>query len=460
MPNQLDAVLQRIRAHAFGQLPHDARTVTNLHIDERIIPPGETIGPARQKITAPKPSVLVFADDQPMTDYSHRCRYLFYDATSGDLVREAPAQFPPYSAPKPTFKLFHEPVKLAALRFPVGLKPYHRCPILIPDGQRYAILYSGMSNVRHLNNLEFLYRTLIDHYSFKSANIYVLNYDGTLRSQDGVPPPYVGDGTAYRMHITGPGTRGGLESAIDDVKGRLKSHDTLFLYTGNHGGWDNTPGSADLCTYPSWDGYHAVDLASKISQLPKFRSLLVMMSQCHSGGFNTPIVNASPATSTSVAASVIEAESSSVTYDFNIFAREWTSAQSGHDPYNHGLPANPDSNGNGAIEAQEAFDYAYARRPAGNDPLFTKNATGGAIALGQAYTRVSWWCPIIFRAVEKHFPPIPPEEYYARIQAAQPELTRIANELEVQTNKLEHEYAAKVDKAVADVAKKAIARPA
>ena len=41
------------------------------------------------------------------------------------------------------------------------------------------ILYSGMSNMRHLNDLEFCYRMLIDRYAFDPKNIYVLNYDGT-----------------------------------------------------------------------------------------------------------------------------------------------------------------------------------------------------------------------------------------------------------------------------------------
>lgn len=457
MPTPLEPILQKIRAHAVRQLPTAARMKVNLHVDERVIPAGEMIGPKRQNITLKNESILVFADDLPMADFSHPCRYLLYDP-KGNFTSEVKAQYPPYSAAKPTFKIFHEPVKIISGRIVVNPIRYHRCPILIPDGARYAILFSGMSNVRHLNNLEFLYRTLIDDYAIKPANIYVLNYDGTLKSQDGVAGNFV-DGTPYQMHVTGQGSRAALEAAIDDVKGRLKANDLLFLYTSNHGGYDNIPGSADLCTYPNWDGYHAADLASKLGTLPHIRNLLVMMSQCHSGGFNTPICNASTADATSVAASVTEQESSYVTMDFNTFGKEWTSAQATCDPWGHPLAPSPDSDGDGAIESHEAFDYAYAHRPAGNDPVFTTKGAGSEIKLGQAYKAVSWWCPIIFKAVEKHILPLPPEEYYAHMHAIEPELTKLAAQLDVQSNKLQAEYAAKVEKAVAAAVERMIAQP-
>lgn len=447
---KLESILQRVREHAIRQLSFQARATTNLHVDERVIPAGETLGPRRQDIITKRPSVLVFADDQPAADFSHPCRYLLYEAGNGNFYSEVAAQFPPYSrARSKTLRVFHQPVTLEPgiiARIPGNR---YRCPILIPDGQRYAVLFSGMSNVRHLNNLEFVYRTLVDDYAFDAKNIYVLNYDGSLDSQDGVPASYVADGTPHRMHITGAGTRTDLEAAINDVKGRLKSDDLLFLYTGNHGGWENIPASADLCTYPDWDGYHASDLASALSHLPHFRSFLVMMSQCHSGGFNSPILAASPADATSVAAAVSEPNTSSVSNDWNFFARDWTSAEAGHDPYMNPLAFNPDGNGDSAIQAEEAFSYAYTLRAAGNDPVFSENSeAGGDVTLGQAYTVVSWWCPIIFRAVEPYLH-LPPEEYYAKLHAAQPQLTRLARELDAQSNHLQDEYRKKIQQIIA-----------
>jgi len=444
MDAELNRVLEHVRAHAFSQLAFEVRHTTNLYLDERIIQPGEMIGPRRRQISVDRPSVFVFADDRPDADFSHPCRYLLYDAKNGDLHHEVHAQFPPYLTKSPTFKTFHEPVQLKT--HPVIYHPpfrYH-CPIVIPDGKRYAVLFSGMSNARHLNNLEFMFRMLVDEYAFNTADIYVLNYDGTLNSQDGTPASWVGDGTAFRMTIHGNGTRTDFEGVIDELKGRIKTRDLLFVYTANHGGWDNIPGSADLCTYPNWDGYHAADLASKLGELPHLRNLLVVMSQCHSGGFNDPIIAASTADATSVAAAASEPNVSTVSYDWNYFGRDWTSAQVGHDPYNNALAYNPDTDGNGKIEAEEAFDYAFSQHVAGDDPVFSENAeSGGDIVLGQRYTTVSWWCPIIFEAVEPHFP-IPPEEYYRRLQKIQPALSKLSMELDARSNALRKEYQTKV----------------
>ena len=46
---------------------------------------------------------------------------------------------------------------------------------------RHAILFSGMSFKRHVNGLEFCYRTLVDQLGFATDAIHVLNYDGSLR---------------------------------------------------------------------------------------------------------------------------------------------------------------------------------------------------------------------------------------------------------------------------------------
>jgi peptidase C13-like protein len=441
-----DPILERVRAHAYSQLPFEQKGKTNLYLDEKVIQPRKVIGPRRQGIVVKRPSYLVFVDEHPSSDWSHPCRYLFYDEKTGELDSEVRAQFPPYvTAQESTLTAFHEPIPLKTTSTIFHLPIFYRCPVRIPDGQRYAILFSGMSNVRHLNNLEFMYRMLVDDYSFNSKNIYVLNYDGALNCQDGVPASYVGDGTAFRMNIQGAGTRAEFESAIDDVKGRIKARDLLFIYTSNHGGWDNTPGSADLCTYPSWDGYHAADLSSKLGELPHFRNLLVVMSQCHSGGFNSPIISASTADATSVSASVSEPNVSSVSNDWNFFGRDWASAQVGHDPYNNPLAYNPDANGNGIIEAEEAFNYAYAERASGNDPVFSENSeAGGDIALGQQYVTWGWWCRLFYEAVVPYHIHLPPEEYYARLHKIQPHLSKLTSELDKQSNTLRVEYQKKV----------------
>lgn len=449
-------VLQRVRLHAFENLPFHMRETTNLHLDEHIYEKGEHIGPAFQKAIVEKPSILVFADDNPRANFGHDCRYLLYDAESGQFHREIQARFPPTGdARKPrALRAFHEPVRFISdvIRFRPPW-PKWRCPIILPDGTRYAILYSGMSNKRHLNDMEFLYRTLIDVYAFDPKHIYVLNYDGTLNTQDGVQAHWPGDGTAYRIQVTGSGNQASFEAAIDDLKGKLHARDTLLIHCNNHGDsdWQNgawVPGTSFLCTYPSWGTYHNADFSAKLATLPKFRQLIVMLEQCHSGGFNASILANSTAAATSVASAATEFENSYVSADGNWdpFARDWIAAQAGHDPFGGALAFNPDGDGDGKIEAEEAYAYANAVRDPRDSPNFSEGSeAGGDIALGQQYRVWWWWCFILYEALEKYRIKLPPEEYYARLRQIQPELTKLTADIDKASESLRHDMKAKVD---------------
>jgi hypothetical protein len=462
MPDERqDRILQRVRAHAFDTLAYDKRATTNLYLDEHTYEQGQSIGPASQKIVARRPSILVFADDNPRANFGHECRYLLYDPGTGDFHGPVPARFPPIPdvrQPK-TLEPFHEPIRFVERatwfhRWP----PIWRCPIIVPDGARYAILFSGMSNRRHLNDMEFLYRTLIDVYAFEASNIYALTYDGTLNTQDGVQTLWPGDGTAYRINITGQGNRAAFEAAVDSLKTRMHSRDTLLIHCNNHGDSDTpdggitwVPGTAYLCTYPSWGNYYNADFSAKLAELPKFRQLIIMLEQCHSGGFNASILANSPATATSVASAATEYQNSYVTWDGNWdpFARDWIAAQAGLDPFGAALAFNPDADGDGGIQADEAYAYANAVRDPRDSPNFSQSSAAGAdIVLGQQYRVWWWWCRILFEAIEKYRIKLPPEEYLERLHRIQPELAKLTARLDEVSNDLRREMKEKVDSLV------------
>jgi hypothetical protein len=444
------SVLKQVRIHAYESLSFEKRQTTNLHLDKHIYQAGEKIGPAFQKISVRRPSILVFADDEPRANFGHDCRYLLYDAETGSFQREVQARFPPIAdAEQPkTLTAFHEPIQfIAAEKLFRVYPPIWRCPVIIPEGKRYAILFSGMSNKRHLNDIEFLYRTLIDRYAFDPANIYALNYDGTLNTQDGVQVNWPGDGTAYRIAVTGQGNRTAFEDAINSLKPKLKSLDTLLIHTNNHGDYDGTPGSSYLCTYPSWGKYYNVDFSNKLAQLPKYRQLIVMMEQCNSGGFNASVLAKSTAAATSIASAAVESQSSYVSADLNWdpFARDWIAAQAGHDPFGAPLAFNPDSNGNGKIEAEEAFGYANAVKDPRDSPNFGESSeAGGDIALGQEYL-IWWWCLLLRERLEKYYFKLPPEEYWDRLHAVQPELVQLTAELDQASDALRKQVGPRVE---------------
>jgi hypothetical protein len=438
--------LEIIKTKAFSRLSIRQQKTTNLHIDTQIHEKGEILGPRIQKITVKQPSILVFADDQPMANFSHDCRYLLFSPENGSLQEEIAAKFPPYGEKVPeTLQPFHQPIQRIPAESLFRIWPKFRCPTIRPDGNRYAILFSGMSNLRHLNDLEFCYRMLIDRYGFSPDNIYCLNYDGTLKTLDGAAPSkWAGDLTSYRIKITGKGDRPTFQAAFNDIKAKIKAEDLLFIHTNNHGG--NSSGQSYLCQYGTsvgpihaWDAYWANDFCTDLKSLPKHKSLIVMMEQCESGGFNTPVIANSTATNRSIASAAPANLSSWGTSDgnFDVFALNWIAAQFGHNANGTALAVNPDANSDGVIQAEEAYNYVLAHDSA-DTPTYDESSTaGGDITLSQQNAFYWTWCRLWTLALEKHykprFPNPPDPEFYVKLNKILPEIQKTTLEKLTQT---------------------------
>lgn len=386
--------LSTIQHSAFRQLSTRRRDTTNLYILEDIQPAQSEIMARHQKIPIQQPTVVVFVDDEPLANWSHDCRYLLHDADSGKLYREVKAGFPPYLVnPPDTFKAFHTPVVAQnPLRKIWTQKQALMFPWRIRKGNRYAILFSGASNNRHTNDLEFLYRQLVDGFYFDEDNITVLNYDGTI-NYAGWPQPvtsWPGDGTAYTMPVHDAGTKQALEDAIDALKPKLKEDDLLLIHTNNHGGHDGT--ESYLCTYSGPD-YTASDFASKLGELPAFADLIVMMEQCHSGGFNDRVIESSTAERSTFAAACTEGKSSIGGADFDPFARDWISAFAGADPYGAALVSDPDYDSSGRISGREAFAYADDVHHSYDSPVYSAYGTDA----GDQHLHQKWRYLFVYR---------------------------------------------------------------
>ena len=249
--------------------------------------------------------------------------------------------------------------------------------------------------------------------------------------------------------MNGPGNQAAFEAAVDALKPRLHDDDLLFIHTNNHG--DNFGSGSFLSAYPNWGQYFADDFAAKLGELPRYRSLIVMMEQCNSGGFNQPVIKAGTAHATSVASAAIAPQSSFASPDghWDSFARDWFAAQAGHDPYGAALAFNPDTNGDGKIEATEAFNYANTIRNPQDSPQFDESSVaGGRIWLGRQYI-VWWWCWILREVLERPYSQLPEAEYYARLNEIQPELQKLAALLDDQSAVLRKEMTATVSELVA-----------
>ncbi len=389
MPDLFDSIKLDALARSVENSPDAKEKV--MVLDRRRYDGGAEIDLLDRKLKLERPSHIVFVDPTPMMNYSHPCHYLIYDAESGAFIRRSEANFPHFLQgggdklehfyAGSSFRRFRrvrrlrvplEPAKLSAYR---ELSPF---PLVFGQGRRFAIFYSGASNCRHVNDMEFLYRTLVDVYGFAPENIIVCNRDGS-RSwspagswEPAVTANYPVDGTPFRMPVDHTGNRAGFQAAIADIASRIAPGDSLFIHTNNHGGWDGARNEAFMS---GWGGsYYAGDFADDIATLPRFATLLAMMEPCHSGGFNDPIVNRSPARRTVVQAAVPWNKSSAGGWPFDPWAESWISAMAGVRGDGSALAVSADDNLNSRISAWEAHDYAIAI----DDPVMTESSTGAS----------------------------------------------------------------------------------
>ena len=200
---------------------------------------------------------------------------------------------------------------------------------------KYAVLFSGRSDYRHLNELELMYRVLITDCQFMPSNIYVLYFDGSINYY-GLPKPVAqfpsengAEPTDYQLIIDGCGTLATFKQALFKLKTLLQPEDLLFIHTSGHGGGAdrNNPNiQSSLCDFSVFPSVKTQDLASALAQLPNFDSLVVMMSQCHGGGFISPILQSHTANQAhlSIAASMLK--ESRASYEFSPFAYRWIMA--------------------------------------------------------------------------------------------------------------------------------------
>jgi hypothetical protein len=400
MPTPINDKTRRIiQDNAIRRLSNKRKASTNLYVLDDVQPAKTTIRARHQAIPIKKPTAVVFVDQEPLANWSHDCLYLLHDADSGKLYQEVKAGFPPYLVnPPETFKAFHTPVVAQnPLRKVWSLELEVIFPWRLRKGNRYAVLFSGASNNRHTNDLEFLYRQLVDRFYFDEDKITILNYDGSI-NYSGWPQPvssWPGDGSAYTMPVDDAGTKQALEDALDALKPKLKEDDMLLIHTNNHGGHDGT--ESYLCTYSGPD-YTASDFATKLGELPAFADLIVMMEQCHSGGFNDVVIESSTAERTTFAAACTEGKSSIGGADFDPFARDWIAALAGADPYGAALVSDPDYDSSGKISAREAFAYADDIHHSFDSPVYSAYGPDA----GDQHLHQKWRYLFVYRKAVLH----------------------------------------------------------
>lgn len=350
--------------NAVGVLTAEQRTTTDLYLDRVPYAKGAWIGPRVQGLRAKKRCLVVFVDEDPRANFGHDCRYRLYDASSHKWLYEERARFPPYRRGRQagTFVRIYDRRAIAQ-----AAKGVQR--------ERYAILFSGNSDRRHLNQLEYAYRMLTERYGFKPQNIHVPYFDGTINFAEPEPA------TNWPQEILGPSTqpanpyqlsnkisgsckgdRAGFKKACTLIAQTLQPQDLVFIQTSGHGDADRNrqPVESYLLQH---DGqpYYAGELCQDLTLLGKHDSLLILMEQCFSAGFIQPLVNAQSTFSVnrlSLACASKKVSFPTADYLFNSFGAGWIASHLDTDFYGNLIPASVDQDSSTFIEAKEAYDYA------------------------------------------------------------------------------------------------------
>jgi hypothetical protein len=367
---------QDIIDDAVGALTPKQRTTTDLYLDLAPYEKGAIIGPQVQGVQAKQRCLIVFVDEDPRANFGHACRYRFYDVRSHRRLGEERARFPPYRPGRKagTFVRIHDHLMIIqpAAKKHLAKKQAGR--------KRYAILFSGSSERRHLNQLEYAYRMLTLRYCFKQQHIFVLYYDGTINfvepetatnwPQELYDSSQPADPYQLKNKISGRGDRAGFQAACAQIAAVLKPRDLVFIQASGHGDADPNRQPESFLLQPNGLAYYVDEFCQDLTALGRHDSLLIMMEQCCSAGFIPPLIAAKAtfnASRLSIACASKDVSHPTTSGLFNCFGAGWIASHLDYDPDGVPTPSSVDQDTSGFIEALEAYDYAAPRAMAQSD---------------------------------------------------------------------------------------------
>jgi hypothetical protein len=366
-----------IKRDALASLTPAQTGAVRLAISPHIFPQGHTFNLVDTKLVVKQTAALVFVDKMPQANWGHPCSYRFYEPTTGKLLYQEDHIFPPDLGGQTLLEVFHQPIIKAPVLHP-ALANMVSMPRVLPGTsqaleQRYAILWtSQISNMRHVEDLEFLWRALVNVYGFNPANIYVLCYNGTISATDAANPVgnWAGNNTPYQMKVHSSATTANLQAVFNTLKTQLKPKDLLLIHTNNHGS------TSGLCVDNS-SVITPTQFGTMLSGLPTYRSLVVTMEQCFSGAFQSTTLSKSTAVNTVFASAVSADKSSDGAAHFDPWALAWIEAITGTTAPGAALSSPPTPNLDGLVSMRAACDWAKANDTGSDDnPQYADQPAG------------------------------------------------------------------------------------
>lgn len=136
----------------------NAERDVNIYLYDNVLWTGKKLKALGKEIEVPSNTAFVLADLAPQFNWAHPCQWCLHNADTGELNERIDASLPPLQIIQnpESLELFHTPIKkidTKARRANWKISTMPRLNVLSNyKGERYAILFSGSSNNRHVND--------------------------------------------------------------------------------------------------------------------------------------------------------------------------------------------------------------------------------------------------------------------------------------------------------------------
>ncbi len=327
---------------------------------------------------------LFFADDDPLANWAHPCRYIFVARdlsaiaiqrarTPLNLPLEVQIPFIPPPAPPTTIVPGARPARAS----PPKKGAASNC---------YAVILSGgctpdLNGIRYWADAAAVYSTLTLTCGYPKTNIFTFISDGTNPAVDAADPitsTYVDsptdlDGDASPDTL-GEASAANVSNIFLHLQTILRPTDQLFVFVTDHG--NHTASGAERDSELNLWGYEVLrdaDLEALTAPLPC--PVLFAMEQCYSGGFPDNLDQPQRAIATAAAHNHTSSAGDTYPY-YDQWCHDWIAAMRGfypstNAPWENADPCHADFNSDGFVSFREASHFANSRAPTGDGPTYS-----------------------------------------------------------------------------------------
>jgi len=271
-------------------------------------------------------------------------------------------------------------------------------------GKKYAVLIAGggsppNNHFRYWRDLKTMYNILLTH-GYQAGNIYVIYASGTGRDAD--------------MPVNYSASKANIATVFDQLAGKMKSWDTLYVMINDHGGGflaqsiagyppgiygaqidtNGDEGAENISeaaynkdfngdgdkndilafdeTFSLWgDRMSDDEFAVEVDKIANYSKMIFQMKQCFSGGFVRDLLG--PNRIQMASCSPVQVSwSDTISQQYGEFTYHYFAALTGQKPDGSGT-INADANGNGKISMVEAYNYAQSHDGRPETPCYDDN---------------------------------------------------------------------------------------